>query len=306
MIISASKRTDIPAFYSDWFFNRLNEGFVDVRNPRFPEKISRVSLSPDVVDCIVFWTKNPQPMLDKLHLLDKYSYYFQFTVNAYDKSTERNLPDKDGVIIPAFKALSDLIGTKRVIWRYDPIFISEDCDVNFHKKSFENLADKLAGYTEKCVISFLDVYGMNRNRIEKAGIRSPEQDEIAELAAFISNTAAKYGLSVESCAEKIDLSEYGISHGHCIDKALIEEICGYRLEPDQGKPSREDCGCYKNVDIGAYNTCRHNCIYCYANNSVLSLQKHDQTSSLISGNLNKGDIVSVSSGKSLKVSPTLF
>ena len=158
MIISASRRTDIPTYYSDWLLNRVKAGYAYVRNPMNAHQISRVSLSPEVVDGIVFWTKNPIPMLDKLDVLRDYMYYFQFTLNSYGADVERNIPSKNNVIIPAFQRLSDLLGPDRVIWRYDPIFLSETYTMDYHIRYFEELAKRLSPYTKKCTISFLDFY----------------------------------------------------------------------------------------------------------------------------------------------------
>ena len=164
MILSVSRRTDIPAFYSDWFFNRIREGFVYVRNPMNIHKISKIKLSPDVIDCIVFWSKNPCPMLSRLDELQPYMYYFQFTINPYDMKLEQNVPTKNG-IIETFRVLSDKIGPERVIWRYDPIILTDSISMNYHVKYFEELAKRLQGYTYTCVISFLDLYKKTERNI---------------------------------------------------------------------------------------------------------------------------------------------
>ena len=140
MIISASRRTDIPAFYSEWFLNRIKEGFLDVRNPMNNRQVSRLPLSPELVDCIVFWTKNPIPMLPKLDGLRKYCYYFQFTLTGYGRDIETNLPDKRKELIPAFQELSDRIGPERVIWRYDPILVSDRYSAAYHIKAIAEIA----------------------------------------------------------------------------------------------------------------------------------------------------------------------
>ena len=162
MILSASRRTDIPTFYSEWFFNRIKEGFLYVRNPMNAHQISRIDLSPEVVDCIVFWTKNPIPMLPRLPELDAYKYYFQFTLTGYGKDMETNLPDKKGQLIPAFQELAGKIGKKRVIWRYDPIVFTKKYTPDYHIRAFTQIAEALDGCTEKCVISFVDIYAKNR------------------------------------------------------------------------------------------------------------------------------------------------
>ena len=158
MIISASRRTDIPTYYFEWFFNRINDGYVCVRNPMNIHQISKVSLSPEVVDGIVFWTKNPIPMMKRLHELDsRYMYYFQFTLNSYGKDVEANIPSKNDVIIPAFQDLSRMIGAERVIWRYDPIMLTDKYTIDYHVEYFEKIAKRLSGYTKKCIISFVDL-----------------------------------------------------------------------------------------------------------------------------------------------------
>jgi hypothetical protein len=164
MIISASRRTDIPAYYSEWFINRLKEKYVLVRNPLNAQQIGRVSLSPDAVDCIVFWTKNPGPMLDRLGKLKDYNYYFQFTLTPYGKGVEANLPSKSA-LTDTFKRLSDIIGREKVVWRYDPIIISNKYDIGYHEKYFDIIANGIKDHTEKCTISFLDFY----NKISKIG-----------------------------------------------------------------------------------------------------------------------------------------
>ena len=158
MIISASRRTDIPSYYSEWLFNRIQNGFVLVRNPMNIHQISKINLAPDMIDGIVFWTKNPSPMLSRVGELNKYTYYFQFTINPYGEEIEQALPSKRKVIIPSFIDLSIKIGADRVIWRYDPILINKKYTIEKHIKYFEMLARLLKGYTKKCVISFVDMY----------------------------------------------------------------------------------------------------------------------------------------------------
>ena len=170
MILSASRRTDIPTYFSEWFFNRIKDQYVLVRNPMNIHQVSKINLNPEVIDGIVFWTKNPKPMLNKLNNLKDYTYYFQFTLNAYDNNIERNIPSKNKVIIPIFQELSDIIGPDRVIWRYDPIFINNKYTIDYHIKYFEILARRISPYTKKCIISFLDIYKKIENNIEALSI----------------------------------------------------------------------------------------------------------------------------------------
>lgn len=268
MIISASRRTDIPAFYSDWFFNRIKEGYVLVRNPMNIHQVSKIKLSPDVVDCIVFWTKNPKPMLDKLDELKDYRYYFQFTLNSYSNDIEPNVPSKSEEIINTFKQLSDLIGRDRVIWRYDPIILSEKYTVQYHIKYFEKLSQILNGSFNKCVISFVDFYKKNARTLNESKINEPVKEEINLIAKAFSEISKKYDFEINTCTESIDLSSYGINHGKCIDDKLIEQLCGCRISANKDKNQRDICGCIESIDIGLYNTCMHKCKYCYANYSL--------------------------------------
>ncbi len=277
MILSVSRRTDIPNYYSEWFLGRIKEGFLYVRNPMNPHQISKIIITPEVVDCIVFWTKNPEPMLERLDELVSYNYYFQFTLTGYGKDIETNLPHKKEKMIPIFKELSEKIGKERVIWRYDPILFTEKYTPEYHLKAFEQIAEALKGYTEKCVISFVDEYAKNKKNMEELGIYELKPEELLEFAKRISQIAGENGMTVGSCAEKIDLGECGIAHNSCIDKELIESIIGCRLHVDKDKNQRSECGCVESIDVGTYNTCKNGCKYCYANYSE---EKTRQTCSL--------------------------
>ena len=296
MIISASRKTDIPAFFSDWFINRINEGFVCSRNPMYPEKVSRIKLSPDVIDCIVFWTKNPIPMISKLDKLKDYNYYFQFTLTGYDKDIEINLPDKTK-LISAFQELSSKIGAEKVIWRYDPIFLNDKYTIEYHINTFKEMAKALNGYTKKCVISFLDFYPKINDRINHLNIRKISDKEINYLASELVKIAKANDIIIATCAEKIDLETLGIEHNACIDGNLIEMICGKKLKSVKKDPSqRELCQCIASRDIGTYGTCKNGCIYCYANpdNDEINnnFTKYDPLSPILCDTLKTGDIIS--------------
>ncbi len=304
MIISASRRTDIPTFYSQWFFNRIKEGFVCVRNPMNTHQISKVSLSPDVVDGIVFWTKNPIPMINRLDEIKDYIYYFQFTLNAYSTDIEANIPSKNDVIIPAFQALSRKIGSHRVIWRYDPILLTPKYCIEYHTQYFNEIAKRLSGYTNKCIISFVDLYRNTVNNTKGLDLLPLGTDEMIELAQRLVDIAIKYGFKIESCSEKIDLEQFGISHGHCVDCDLFEQLLGQKLDLNKDKNQREECGCVTSIDIGMYNTCNNGCKYCYANFSQNTVHKnylaHDPDSPLISGYILPNDVVKLRELKSCK------
>lgn len=273
MIISCSRRTDIPAFYSDWFFNRIREGYVLVRNPMNSNQLRRVSLDSAVVDCIVFWTKNPAPLLDRLHLLKDYNYYFQFTLTPYGKDIEPNLPPKTQ-IIDTFLKLSDKIGKKRIIWRYDPILFSESINIEYHVEHFTRFAERLSGHTEKCIISFIDMYHHLQGKMAGLSLRPLDESEIRVLAEKIAWIAGTNNIKVATCAEKVELADLGIQHGKCIDDHLISELTGINLKIAKDKNQRELCGCVSSIDIGEYNTCNHLCNYCYANVSQKKIEKN--------------------------------
>lgn len=297
MIISASRRTDIPAYFSDWFMNRIHEGYAVVRNPMNPKQLSKVSLSPELVDCIVFWTKNPIPMIPKLDELKDYCYYFQFTLTGYDKDIERNLPDKKAVLIPAFQELADKIGAERVIWRFDPILINDRYTIDWHLNTFSEMAGALKGYTEKCVFSFIDPYQKIMKALDGIGIKYPTNEEMRNMAARIQEIAASNGMKTATCAEMIDLDDLGIDHNACIDKVLVERITGGKIKDtkknQKDAAQRKACKCMPSKEIGTHNTCSNGCIYCYANYSPesvrKSVKKYDPKSPILCDTINPGE-----------------
>ncbi len=304
MILSVSRRTDVPNYYSDWFLNRIKEGFLYVRNPMNSHQVSRIILSPEVVDCIVFWTKNPANMMDKLQDLKEYEYYFQFTLTGYGRDIEPGLPDKRTELIPTFQKLSDIIGKERVIWRYDPILITPKYTAEYHLKAFEEIAGSLADYTERVVISFVDSYTKTRQNEKTLEMKHLSSEEMLYIAEQMAHIASKYHLTIESCAEQIDLSKAGIAHGSCIDKSLIERFLGCKLIGGRDKNQRGACGCFESVEVGTYNTCLNGCKYCYANYSDEKVREnyaqYRVDSSILCGDIGSEDKVTDRSVKSLK------
>lgn len=288
MIISASRRTDIPAFYSRWFLNRLKEGFVMVRNPMNPSLVGKIPLNPGLTDCIVFWTKNPANMMDQLDQLKGYHYYFLFTITAYGSDLERHLPPKDEVI-DTFSQLSQRIGKERVIWRYDPILLNDTIDEDYHRRRFHHIANRLHSYTERCIISFIDMYKKCERNLKGFNIKELNNDEMVRMAEMLHPLAERYGIRMVTCAEEIDLSAVGIHHGKCIDEELISRITGYELEVKKDLHQRKTCRCVESIDIGAYNTCPHICLYCYANSDPRTVRqnaaRHNPESPLLFGEL---------------------
>ena len=304
MIISASRRTDIPAFYSDWFFNRIKERYVLVPNPYNSKMISRISLDPAIVDCIVFWSKNPAPMLEKLDKLKEYNYYFQFTLNPYGPEIENHLP----IIskrIDTFKRLSDRIGKEKVIWRYDPVLTNETYTPGFHKEKFAEIAYELKEHTEKCMLGFIDHYQHIRTAVSRFNIQPLLKADIEEMAASFKKTVDTCSIQLDTCTVKVDLTHLGIPGGLCIDNQLVERIAGYPISARKDKNQRDICRCAGSIDIGIYESCLNGCIYCYAikgnyNTVKYNLNKHDKNSPMLVGELQEDNIVKERLVKSLR------
>lgn len=287
MILSVSRRTDIPAFYAEWFMERLRQKYVLVRNPFNIHSISRIPLTPENVDAIVFWTKNSKPIHIYLDEIDElgYKYYFQYTITPYKNDLEEKVQDKKE-IVETFKKLSEKIGSEKVILRYDPVILSDNYTIDFHKKAFARLCDLLAPYTKKIIFSFLDDYKKISKNIKQLNIKEISEEEMYIMAEYFADTAKNYNLKIESCAEQIDLERFGINHGKCIDNELIEKITGYKISAGKDN-QRNACGCIKCIDIGEYNTCMHKCLYCYANinkdAAFKNYKLHDKKSPLLIG-----------------------
>lgn len=289
-IISASRRTDIPAFFAEWFMTRVRECYFYRINPFNTNQVSGFSLAPEDVDAIVFWTKNPGPLLPHLRELDERGlhYYFQFTLNPYGELFESHVPPLTHRLA-TFRELSERLGPHRVIWRYDPIILSDQTPVAWHLEQVAALAEALNGATGRLVISFLDFYGKVNRRL--AGLERSQglklydiaadrhRDELWTLATGFHRIAAGHGMSVFTCSEEADMAEIGIRKGSCINGDLIRELFGEGREYRKDKHQRGACGCVASVDMGIYNTCRFQCAYCYANMSPKlidsNLRKHN-------------------------------
>jgi hypothetical protein len=303
MIVSASRRSDIPAFYGEWFMNRLRAGEVLVRNPMQPGQVSRIGLSPETVDAIVFWTKNPAPFLPYLQEIDAmgYRYYFLFTVTPYDRVFEPGLPEKKS-LRETFRQLSGMIGPERTVWRYDPVILTPELTPEWHTKAFERLSEELAGYTERCILSFLDEYRKVKRRMRHIPYTIPDRELMSELCGTFQGVAEKHGIGLATCSEDIDLSSSGIEHSRCIDIELMERIGGKPLQgarKDQGQ--RKACGCMESRDIGTYDTCAHGCLYCYAVSShqAVSRARHsfDPFSPMLCDRLRGDEVIRTAPGR---------
>lgn len=262
MIISASRRCDVPNYKSDWFLDSLKAGEILLPTHSFVSK--KITLRKDIIDCIVFWTKNPEPMIPRIHELDGYPYYFQFTITGYGKRIEPGVPDKRHML-DVFCRLADEIAPMPVIWRYDPIAISPSYTVEYHKSAFRQIVERLEGKSNRCVISFIDIYGKVQNKVSQMQFRTPTIPEIEDMCSYMAEIARQHGMVVETCSERLNLLKYGIQPTHCIDANLIEQITGKTPLTVKDPSQRAACGCCQSVDVGTYHTCGNNCIYCYAN-----------------------------------------
>jgi hypothetical protein len=266
MIISASRRTDIPSWFGTWFRRRIDAGFVLVRNPMNHAQEKWVSLRAEDVDCFVFWTKNAIPFDPVLEYLDNAGFhsYFQYTITPYNSPIERNLPEKSR-IVEHFIALSRRIGTERMVWRYDPILTCGNISAAYHIQSFAVLAKALQGHTTLCHISFVDLYRKNRSAMKELSAGSVAHDDVLCIAEKVAAEAQRRGIALRSCCETADLSQFGILPGSCIDGERVRRITGSAQTFTADKNQRSGCRCAASVDIGAYNTCGNGCAYCYAN-----------------------------------------
>jgi hypothetical protein len=296
MIISASRRTDIPAFYSNWLMRRLQDGFVLVRNPMNSNQVSRVALTPEHIECLVFWTKNPAPMLARLTEIDDlgYHYYFLFTLTPYDGSLEPNVPPLHARIA-TFHALAERIGRAKVLWRYDPIIFTNRYTADLHAAAFTEIAGGLAGYTDRCIVSFLEMYKKCRKNMKSLTLSTPPVQEQAKLLSALHEIGGTHGITLQTCAGGKYPTNTEITPGKCIDDSLVSLITNTAVHATKDKNQRRECRCIESIDIGAYNSCPHNCLYCYANSDGKSVVKnfaaHDPDSPLLYGSLQDSDRV---------------
>ena len=292
MIINSGMRTDIPAFYGKWFMNRIREGKVLVRNPYYGEQVTQYDLTPDKVDLLIFCTKDPRPMLKYIDELKAFRQFWFVTITPYGKDIEPYVPDKQQ-ILDAFMALSDKLGLRNVSWRYDPILITDKYSLEYHREAFDMMCYELKGYTDNAVISFLDLYGKTLKNFPQA--REVTYSEREYIGQNFSKIAKEYDITLRTCLEGRELGKYGIETDGCMTKRILERAVGCSLTPPGEKNPRRDCDCITGRDIGAYNTCRHLCRYCYANydeRSVINnMKEHDPDSPLLIGHLRDDDIV---------------
>ena len=293
MILNTGCRTDIPAYFSDWFYRRVAEGYVMARNPYRPELVTRYALDPQVVDVICFCTKNPAPMLPRLAELDAFRQFWFVTRTPYGSEIEPRVPRKADVLA-SIRQLSDAVGPQAVGWRYDPVFLSERYTVDFHLRAFERMAEELEGSVSFCVVSFIEIYEKVRRNFPEARAVSAADQRL--LTTELVRIGAEHGIAIRLCCEDASLSRYGAITDGCMTQEVLEQSCGIQLDVPRSKRSpRDKCQCLLGADVGAYNTCMHGCRYCYANYDQRTVERnfrlHDPASPLLIGHVQPGDVV---------------
>jgi len=281
LIISASRRTDIPSHYSEWFYRRLKKGFVEITNPYNRKIRKNISLKLSDVDLIVFWTKNASPLIKYLSEIDDmgYKYFFHYTINNYPANIEPKTPELHKTI-ETLEYLNEKIGKSRIIWRYDPIFFSADTNIGFHQKNFEYLLKKIGPKTDHLIFSFFDHYpkAMKRIKEKEVSFFNGTEKELFELkkqmVLFIEDITKQFGMKAYTCCEEVsDISNKNISNRGCINEEFIKRTFNFEFKGIKDKGQRKLCNCIKSIDIGAYNTCINNCIYCYAVSNFNTAEK---------------------------------
>ena len=290
MILNVSGRTDIVAFYTPWFMNRYKEGYLDVRNPFNSKLVSRINFS--IVDLILFCTKNPLPIIDRIKEIDK-PIIFHVTLTPYKKDIEPYVIDKR-LVIEGIKRLSGILGSDNVVVRYDPIFLSDSYTLMYHIRAFDKMCKLLKGYVKKVVVSFLDDYKNVRYNMRYLRLRAFTEEDYKQIGLNFSRSALENGMSVQTCFEERNLVNYGFTRGECLSLSLAEKITGKKPKKWKAR-GKKGCNCAEMVDVGVYNTCKHFCKYCYANYDEKMVNdntlRHDVNSSLLIGRIDIDDVI---------------
>lgn len=300
MIINTGGRTDTVQYFSEWLLRRFEEGYALSRNPLFPHKVSRLELSPDVVDCVVFCSKNYRPILPRLReITDRFNSYCYYTITAYGRDVEPGVPPIDESMQTLIE-LAGIVGPQRVAWRYDPVLLTKTYTVERHLETFDHMARTLAPHIDRCIFSFVEIY-------EKVKFNMPElvmltEESMDELARGMGEIAAQYGIYLQTCGTDGDFSRYGIHPSGCMTLDILGAANGVEFRTLKHKGMRHGCHCMEARDIGAYDTCPNGCKYCYANKdprkAAENFKLHDPASPLLLGSLGPDDEVTQATQKS--------
>lgn len=293
MIINTGGRTDTVQYYSTWLLKRFEEGFVLSRNPLFPNKVMRYSLNPDVVDCVVFCSKNYAPILPRLQeITDRFNTYFFYTITAYGKDIEPGVPSIDESMETLMR-LSELVGKNRVAWRYDPVLLTKDYTIGVHEKTFSSMAKILSPYIDRCIFSFVEMYKkLEVNMRELIPLKTEDINALAEILGYYAN---ENGIYLQTCGTNADYSSYGVHQSGCMTLEILGKANAIEFRHLKHKGMRTGCHCIESRDIGAYDSCPNGCKYCYANKSPQkawnNYKSHDPSSPLLIGSLQDGDTI---------------
>lgn len=303
MIINTGSRTDTVQYYSEWLLKRFEEGFVYSRNPLFPNKVTRYELNPDVLDCVIFCSKNYEPILPHIKSIsDKFNTYFHYTITAYGKDIEPNVPSIDESIQTLIK-LSEIVGKQRIAWRYDPVLLTEKYTKDVHYKTFDYMAEKISPHIDRCIFSFVEMYKKLKTNMPEIILLN--QDDKNEIAKNIGGISKKYNMVIQTCATNGNYEQYNIKPSGCMTSEILGNANNVTFKKLKHAGTRRDCNCMENRNIGDYDTCPNGCKYCYANqNPEIALENfknHKPNFDMILGNLNETDEVSPSSQKSFLV-----
>lgn len=293
MILNTGARTDTAQYFSPWLLKRFEQGFVYVRNPMFIDKVTRYDLSPDKIDAVLFCSKNYAPLLPRLaEITSRYRTYFHYTITAYGADVEPGVPDID-TSLETLRRLSRAVGKRRLAWRYDPVLLTQKYTVERHIETFSYMAERIAPYVERCTFSFVEPYKKLTNNMPE--LVPLTQTDRQKLARRLGETAGRLGLRIQTCGTDVDLKQYGIERSGCTTLDILGRANDCEFAPRAHKGSRPGCGCIETRDIGAYDTCRNGCKYCYANSdpqaAFRNCRFHDPDSPILLGHLEKGDTV---------------
>ncbi len=303
MIINTGSRTDTVQYYTEWLLKRFEEGFVYSRNPLFPDKVTKYELNPDVVDCIIFCSKNYEPILPYIKgITEKFNTYFHYTITAYDKDIEPNVPDIEKSIETLIK-LSELVGRQRIAWRYDPILLTEKYTKILHYKTFNHIAEKISPYIDRCIFSFVEMYKKLETNMPEIILLTPKDK--TEIARNIGAIAKKHNMIIQTCATDENYEQYGILTSGCLTADILGRANNVKFKKLKHSGNRKNCNCMESRNIGDYDTCPNGCKYCYANQNPqiakLNYEKHNPNSPLILGDLQETDEIIQGSQKSFLI-----
>ena len=300
MIINTGSRTDTVQYYTEWLLKRFEEGFVYSRNPMFTDKVTRYELNPAVVDCVIFCSKNYEPILPYIaRITKKFNTYFYYTITAYDRDIEPNVPNIDKSIETLIK-LSDIVGRQRIAWRYDPILLTDKYTKVRHYRTFNYMAERISPYIDRCIFSFVEMYKkLEKNMLEIRLLTPKNKIEIVKNLGAISK---RYNMLIQTCASDEDYEQFGVLNSGCLTAEILERANGITFKSMRHSGNRKNCKCIESRNIGDYDTCPNGCKYCYANQNPeiarANYEKHNPDLPFILGDLKDTDEIQAGNQKS--------